>query len=155
MKRTFFNIVLSLFTVLVACSFSAGRSRSNGQPTSGTLESYGFEDGVLTLVYQRIKTTIQFINDGVVNITTTLLPDFPPMHSYAVIEKNRITNVSFTDHENYIVVGYSDIELRVFKASCKIELYNSNELIYSGEIYPDTRNEALLVAAAYSNERFF
>jgi alpha-glucosidase len=77
------------------------------------------------------------------------------MHSYAVIEKKRDTNVSFTEHDNYIVAGYSDIELRVYKASCKIELYDSNQLIYSGEIYPDTKNEALLVAAAYNNERFF
>ncbi len=155
MKRTYFNIVLSLFTVLVACSFSAGRSRSNGQPASGTLESYSFEDGVLTLVYQKIKTTIQFVNDGVVKITTTLLPDLPPRHSYAVIEKNRDTRVSFTDHENYIAIGYNGIELRASKASCKIELYDSSELIYSSEMYPDTRNEALLVAAVYNNERFF
>jgi len=123
--------------------------------TSGRFKSYDVKEGIVTLKYENLISKIEIVNDGVIHFSIAFSNELPLKHSYAVVNKKTSSNIFLEEETDYLTIHFEDKEIKIKKEFYITEIYHSNGLIYSFDIYQDMKTKELKLIAQYHKERYF
>jgi alpha-glucosidase len=146
----------SLVLILVVfLGFDNGTIDNSQDLSSGKLVTYNVKGGIVTLRYENLVSQIEVVNDGVIHFFISFSNKLPLKQSYAVVNKKSTTNIFLEEERDCLKIHFEDKEIKIKKGSHKTEVYHSNGLIFSFNIYQNKKTKQLKLIAKYDGERFF
>ncbi len=109
---------------------------------SGKLKQAGFDKGRLSLRYENMKATLEYINSGNLHVIIDYTKKTPKRHSYAVVKKDILQDTVFVTNGTSLEFHREGFTCRIPLEQFSLELFVSNISIFQSEVFnlPEQNN---------------